>query len=64
MTRAELEHIIRASADITDPYEFVIIGSQSTSAGGKRYIVVALANSDNAPNARLVWDALIDWVAG
>ena len=29
MTRAELEHIIRASADITDQYEFVIIGSQS-----------------------------------
>ena len=27
MTRAELEHIIRASADITDPYEFVIIGA-------------------------------------
>lgn len=29
MTREELEHIIRASADITDQYEFVIIGSQS-----------------------------------
>jgi hypothetical protein len=29
VTREELEHIIRASADITDQYEFVIIGSQS-----------------------------------
>lgn len=29
MTREELEHIIRASADVTDQYEFVIIGSQS-----------------------------------
>lgn len=29
MTREELEHIIRASADITGHYEFVIIGSQS-----------------------------------
>lgn len=29
MTREELEHIIRASAEITDQYEFVIIGSQS-----------------------------------
>ncbi|MEJ8840387.1 DUF6036 family nucleotidyltransferase [Ramlibacter sp. AN1133] len=29
MTREELEHIIRASAEITDQYEFIIIGSQS-----------------------------------
>ena len=29
MTRNELEHIIRASADITDQYEFIIIGSQA-----------------------------------
>ena len=29
MTREELEHIIRASGEITDQYEFVIIGSQS-----------------------------------
>ena len=29
MTREELEHISRASADITNQYEFVIIGSQS-----------------------------------
>lgn len=29
MTREELEHIIRASADVTDQYEFVIVGSQS-----------------------------------
>jgi hypothetical protein len=29
MTREELEHIIRASGDITDQYEFIIIGSQS-----------------------------------
>jgi len=29
MTREELEHIIRASADITGQYEFVIVGSQS-----------------------------------
>ena len=29
MTRNQLEHIIRASADITDQYEFVIVGSQS-----------------------------------
>jgi hypothetical protein len=29
MTREELEHIIRASADITGHYEFVIVGSQS-----------------------------------
>lgn len=29
MTRDELEHIIRAAADITDQYEFIIVGSQS-----------------------------------
>jgi len=29
VTRDELEHIIRASADITDQYEFIIVGSQS-----------------------------------
>ncbi len=29
MTREELEHIIRASGDVTDQYEFVIVGSQS-----------------------------------
>ncbi|MBH9552026.1 DUF6036 family nucleotidyltransferase [Inhella gelatinilytica] len=29
MTREELEHIIRASSDVTDQYEFVIVGSQS-----------------------------------
>ncbi len=29
MTRDELEHIIRASADVTREYEFVIVGSQS-----------------------------------
>ena len=29
MTREELEHIIRTSADVTNQYEFVIIGSQS-----------------------------------
>jgi len=29
MTREELEHIIRASADVTDQYEFMIIGSQA-----------------------------------
>lgn len=29
MTREELEHIIRACADVTGQYEFVIIGSQS-----------------------------------
>ena len=29
MTREELEHTIRASADITNQYEFVIVGSQS-----------------------------------
>jgi len=29
MTREELEHIIRACAEITNEYEFVIIGSQS-----------------------------------
>jgi hypothetical protein len=29
MTRKELEHIIRASGNITNQYEFVILGSQS-----------------------------------
>ena len=29
MTRDELEHIIRASGDVTDPYEFIIVGSQT-----------------------------------
>jgi hypothetical protein len=29
MTREELEHIIRASGNITNQYEFVILGSQS-----------------------------------
>ncbi|MEJ5150480.1 D-alanyl-D-alanine carboxypeptidase/D-alanyl-D-alanine endopeptidase [Comamonas sp. MYb396] len=30
---------------------------------GRRWVVVAMANSDNAPQARPAWDALIDWVA-
>ena len=29
MTREELEHVIRASADITGQYEFIVVGSQS-----------------------------------
>ena len=29
MEREELEHLIRAAADVTDEYEFVVIGSQS-----------------------------------
>ena len=29
MSRAELEHIIRTSGDITDQYEFIVIGSHS-----------------------------------
>lgn len=29
MTREELEHIIRACGEITNQYEFVIVGSQS-----------------------------------
>ena len=29
MTREELEHIIRASGDVTNQYEFMIVGSQS-----------------------------------
>jgi hypothetical protein len=29
MAREELEHIIRASSDVTDQYEFIIVGSQS-----------------------------------
>lgn len=29
MTREELEHLIRASGEVTDQYEFVIVGSQS-----------------------------------
>lgn len=29
MTREELEHLIRASADITGEYEFIIVGSQA-----------------------------------
>lgn len=39
------------------------IAGYVTGANGKRWVVVALANSDNAPNARQAWDALIDWVA-
>lgn len=29
MNREDLEHIIRASADVTNQYEFIIVGSQS-----------------------------------
>lgn len=29
MNRKDLEHIIRASGDVTDQYEFIIVGSQS-----------------------------------
>ena len=39
------------------------IAGYVTGANGKRWVVVALANSDNAPAARPAWDALIDWVA-
>ena len=31
MQRHELEHVIRAAAEVTNRYEFVIIGSQSIS---------------------------------
>lgn len=31
MTREELEHIIRGSAQVTQEYEFVIVGSQVAS---------------------------------
>ena len=29
MNREELAHIFRASADVTEQYEFIIVGSQS-----------------------------------
>jgi hypothetical protein len=29
MTREELEHVIRAAAEVTNEYEFVVVGSQS-----------------------------------
>lgn len=29
MNREDLEHIIRAAADVTNEYEFIIVGSQS-----------------------------------
>ena len=29
MNREDLEHIIRAAGDVTDEYEFIIVGSQS-----------------------------------
>jgi hypothetical protein len=29
MTRKELEHVIRAAAEVTNEYEFVVVGSQS-----------------------------------
>jgi hypothetical protein len=29
VNREDLEHIIRAAADITNEYEFVVVGSQS-----------------------------------
>jgi hypothetical protein len=32
VNRKDLEHIIRASADITEQYEFVVVGSQSLLA--------------------------------
>nr|WP_315591503.1 DUF6036 family nucleotidyltransferase [uncultured Cupriavidus sp.] len=36
MRREDLEHIIRAAGEITDEYEFVIVGSQSI-LGGRPY---------------------------
>lgn len=45
MTREELEHIIRAAADITNQYEFVIVGSQSilgTRARPERVFTVSM----------------------
>lgn len=39
------------------------IAGYVNGANGHRWVVVALANSDNAPAARPAWDALIDWVA-
>ena len=39
------------------------IAGYVNGANGRRWVVVALANSDNAPAARPAWDALIDWVA-
>ena len=39
------------------------IAGYVNGANGRRWVVVAMANSDNAPAARPAWDALIDWVA-
>ncbi|QBY55280.1 hypothetical protein E0W60_29740 (plasmid) [Cupriavidus oxalaticus] len=60
MKREDLEHIIRAAADITDEYEFVVVGSQSISTSreeaARRQRTGSRSPSD--PSALAGWKAL------
>jgi len=66
MNRADLEHLIRAAAAVTNEYEFVIVGSQSIlgpipyppdelkmSAEGKRSGISSIKTFQNLPPSRL-----------
>ena len=66
MNRQDLEHIIRAAADVTDEYEFIIVGSQSI-LGPIPYppeIFKMSAEADIYPRDAEEKSALIDGVIG
>ena len=63
MKRSKSSHVGGAHLKTGTLRDASAIAGYVTSSNGRRYIVVALANSDNAPAARPAWDALIDWVA-
>lgn len=61
MTREELEHLIRASGEVTDQYEFVIIGSQSMlgSVPNPESVFTVSAEADIYPlQAPELWDKI------
>ena len=63
MKRSKSTHVGGAHLKTGTLRDASAIAGYVTGANGKRWVVVAMANSDNAPNARPAWDALIDWVA-
>lgn len=66
MTRDELEHLIRASAAVTDQYEFVIVGSQSILGAipNPAAVFTMSAEADIYPLAALDLADMIDGALG
>lgn len=58
MTRDELEHVIRASGEVTDQYEFVIVGSQSILGGVPNPHEVFTMSAEAVTRIRMLESAL------